>query len=245
MHCVEFLQFLYHLFHRYFFIAASWANSTTPPVADPNGPYTETVGVEVLLDGSTSYDPDGSIILWEWDLDEDGTCDDATGETVGWTYGVCGEYVVTLKVTDEAGITDTESTTVSIGCGNQPPDCDQASPSIMSAWPPNKKFIDVNVLGVTDPDGDPLIIVIYSIYQDEPVDGKFAPDGQGIGTSTATVRAERDGSGNGRVYHITFDADDGNGGTCSGEVFVSVPHDQSGAPAVDDGAAYDSTDVTP
>jgi hypothetical protein len=60
------------------------------------------------------------------------------------------------------------------------------------------------------------------------------------------VRAERVGSpevpGNGRVYHIGFTANDGMGGTCSGEVMVGVPHDQgAGAFPIDDGALYDST----
>ena len=65
-----------------------------------------------------------------------------------------------------------------------------------------------------------------------------------LSTDVAAIRAERDGSGDGRVYHIVFVADDGQGGTCTGEVMVSVPHDQSGAPAVDgtlDGDMYDST----
>ena len=129
---------------------------------------------------------------------------------------------------------------------NEPPDCSAVSPSIDSIWPPNHKFVTVDVLGVTDPEGDPIVIMIDSIFQDEPVDltgdGSFVPDGQGVGSTTAEVRAERDGSGNGRVYHIGFTADDGNGGTCTGEVLVGVPHSQSdkGAP-VDDGALYDST----
>ena len=38
-------------------------------------------------------------------------------------------------------------------------------------------------------------------------------------------------------------ADDGQGGQCSGEVFVGVPDDQGkkGSPAVDGGPLYDST----
>ncbi len=99
---------------------------------------------------------------------------------------------------------------------------------------------------MTDPDGDPVTITVDAIYQDEPVnglgDGDTAPDGAGVGTSTAQVRAERAGSGNGRVYHIDFTADDGNGGQCSGAVLVGVPKSQgkNGAP-VDDGALFDST----
>ncbi len=72
--------------------------------------------------------------------------------------------------------------------------------------------------------------------------GDTGPDGRGVGTATAEVRAERAGRGNGRVYHTGFTADDGRGGTCSGEVHVGVPHDQGGgAVPVDDGPLYDST----
>jgi hypothetical protein len=131
---------------------------------------------------------------------------------------------------------------------NHDPVCDQAYPSIDALWPPNHKFVPVEVLGVTDPDGDPITITIDSIWQDEPVDtfgdGTFAPDGQGIGTAIAEVRAERSGNpnvpGNGRVYHIGFTATDGLGGSCSGEVATGVPHDKKDIP-VDDGALYDST----
>jgi len=110
--------------------------------------------------------------------------------------------------------------------------------------------VPVNVVGITDPDEDALSITITSIWQDEPVDtpghGQFTPDGLGVGTSTARVRAEREGAKNGRVYHIGFTAEDGHGGSCSGEVRVGVPHDQGrGRVPVDDGARYDSTAASP
>ncbi|MEN8177276.1 MAG: hypothetical protein ABFS39_01480 [Pseudomonadota bacterium] len=133
---------------------------------------------------------------------------------------------------------------------NQDPDCSQVAPDIDLIWPPNHKFVPVNILGVTDPDGDPVFVMIDSIFQDEPVDtfgdGRFVPDGQGVGTDTAEVRAERTGTpevpGNGRVYHIGFTATDPFGASCSGEVTVGVPHDEGqGAIPIDDGALYDST----
>jgi len=67
------------------------------------------------------------------------------------------------------------------------------------------------------------------------------PDGAGIGAATASVRSERDGNGDGRVYAIAFRADDGRGGSCTGSVRVGVPHSQNGAPAVDSGQRFDST----
>jgi hypothetical protein len=102
----------------------------------------------------------------------------------------------------------------------------------------------ISILGVTDPDGDPVSIRIDRIMQDEPTngvgDGDTCPDSAGIGTSTAQVRAERSGTGNGRVYTIFFTATDGRGGSTSGTVKVSVPHNQNDT-AVDDGAIFDST----
>jgi hypothetical protein len=63
----------------------------------------------------------------------------------------------------------------------------------------------------------------------------------GVGTSTAYVRAERVGDGNGRVYHIFFTATDIHGNSCNGVVQVGVPIDIDLGPAVDDGALFDST----
>ena len=44
-----------------------------PPVADPNGPYTGTVGSVVSFDGSGSFDVDGTIVSYEWDFGDDTT----------------------------------------------------------------------------------------------------------------------------------------------------------------------------
>jgi hypothetical protein len=129
---------------------------------------------------------------------------------------------------------------------NHPPNCLNASPGIESLWPPNHKMVPIDIVNVTDPDGDPIIISIDEIWQDEPVDstgdGSFVPDGMGIGSSTAWVRAERDGGGNGRVYHISYTAIDSNTSNCSGKVLVSVPISQNkNEPSIDEGPLYEST----
>ena len=61
--------------------------------------------------------------------------------------------------------------------------------------------------------------------------GGWISDAKGIGTSTASVRAERTAvkatPGDGRVYQINFSASDGKAaGTCTGKILVGVPHDQ-------------------
>jgi len=99
---------------------------------------------------------------------------------------------------------------------------------------------------VTDPDGDPLTVTVTSIYQDEALkglgSGDQCPDASGIGTSQPVLRAERDGTADGRMYHVSFRADDGRGGSCTGSVTVCVPHDMgNGQACVDGGALVNST----
>jgi len=169
----------------------------------------------------------------------------------GWTPPDVGTYTYEVVAWADGGSgrmdTSAISGTIVAEVCNVPPDCSAAQPSISVIWPPNNKFVDVTITGVTDADGDVITITINSIYQDEPVDtvgdGNFSPDGQGVGTATAQVRAERSGTakvpGDGRVYHIAFTASDGQA-TCSGVVKVGVPHDVKDVP-VDGGALYDST----
>jgi hypothetical protein len=100
-----------------------------------------------------------------------------------------------------------------------------------------------SIVGVTDADNDPVLIRISAISQDEPVtgggSGNTAFDALGVGLSTAQVRAERSGTGDGRVYRIAFDATDGKGGSCSGSVKVEVPHDNRTS-APDSGSGVNS-----
>jgi predicted extracellular nuclease len=129
---------------------------------------------------------------------------------------------------------------------NAPPVCSTAMPVPEELWPVNHMFVPVSINGVTDPDGDPVTITITSIFQDEPVngngDGNTAPDGEGVGTDTAWLRAERAGGGNGRAYHVYFTAADDQYNSCSGEVIVYVPKSQGRySPRIDDGPLYDST----
>jgi PKD repeat protein len=101
----------------------TWMNDTAttltppnrPPVSDPNGPYTGTVGETIRFNGSGSYDPDGSIANYTWDF---GDGNSATGATPTHTYAQRGTYTVTLNVTDNEGATDTNTTTATISSGS-------------------------------------------------------------------------------------------------------------------------------
>ena len=84
------------------------------PIADANGPYTGQEGSPISFNGTASYDPDGTIVSYEWDLDCDGVYDDATGATPPYTWSDDYSGCIGLKVTDDKGATNTEVTTVSV-----------------------------------------------------------------------------------------------------------------------------------
>lgn len=110
---------------------------------------------------------------------------------------------------------------------NNPPDCSGVRADPSSLWPPNHRLRPVHLSGATDPDGDPVTIVIDGVSQDEPVDGKgdghTSPDSViSAAADTVLLRAERRGRGKGRVYAVSFSATDGRGGSCSGTTRVSV-----------------------
>lgn len=216
--------------------------TNTPPVAGADAATTlKNVPVTIaVLANDTDADGD-ALSVTNLTAPANGSVVLDPGGTVTYTpnAGFSGTDVFTYTADDGTDISNIAMVTVQVI--NQPPDCSDAAGSVSTLWPPNGRYAAVNVLGVTDPDGDPVSITVTSIRQDEPT-GANAPDGTGIGTATARVRSERLGSGDGRVYHIGFTADDGDGAACTGIVRVAVPHDQgNGSSAVDGGALFDST----
>jgi len=208
---------------------------TIPPTI---GPVSDITQDTTNLDGAM-VDYDLPTVTDDTDPNPTISCDPESGSLFP-----IGTTVVTCTAEDESGNISETTFNVIIKVINVAPICSESSPSVEKLWPPNHKMVDISILGVTDSDGDDIAITIDSLFQDEAVSGKgsgnTSPDGTGIGTDTAQIRAERSGNENGRVYHIGFTADDGNGGMCSGEVTVGVPHNKKSTP-IDDGAIYDST----
>jgi hypothetical protein len=132
---------------------------------------------------------------------------------------------------------------------NAAPDCAGASATPALLLRPNLRFREVAIGGVSDPDGDPVHLVVDAVFQDEPVEtglwGAAAPDARGVGGERVELRAESRERGDGRVYHVAFSADDGRGGACSGAVVVCVPRPgwRRSETCVDQGPLHDSTQV--
>jgi hypothetical protein len=129
---------------------------------------------------------------------------------------------------------------------NKNPDCSTVTPDVKLLWPPNHKFRLITLGGATDPDGDAVTLTVTGVTQDEALnglgDGDTSPDAKtGTASNNVFARAERSGTGDGRVYRIAFQGSDGNGGTCTGSVTVGVPHDQGkGKTPVDSGQTVNS-----
>lgn len=104
-------------------------------------------------------------------------------------------------------------------------DC-SATPGTL--WPPNNKLVPIAVsVDVSDTGSGPADFKLVSVASDE---GDVATESAGWKTGTpdtsGLLRASRAGSGNGRVYTLTYEGVDnaGNDATCSATVVV--PHDR-------------------
>jgi hypothetical protein len=102
-----------------------------------------------------------------------------------------------------------------------------ASPA--SLWPPNHGMVPITVAAaVSDAvDASPATRIV-SVASNEPLngtgDGDTAPDWQITGNLAVDLRAERSGSGAGRVYTITVECRDASGNASRKTVPVAVPN---------------------
>lgn len=85
-----------------------------PPVANAGGPYTGYEGSPIIFNGTSSYDPDGTVVSYRWDLDGDGEYDDAAGASPEYVWNDDYSGIIGLKVTDMDGFTDMSTTTVTV-----------------------------------------------------------------------------------------------------------------------------------
>ncbi len=181
-----------------------------PPTADPTdpaGPYTVPEGGSTTLNGSASFDEDGTIVLYEWDYFDDGTID-ATGPNPVFDAALIdgselGTIVlVTLKVTDDDGEFDVSNFTT-IEVTNVPPTanangpydgfCFQPVPLVGSGSDPAPADIptlafdwDLDGDGVYETPGQ-IVDVTYDAVGVYPVELRVTDDDAGFGTDPTTV----------------------------------------------------------
>ncbi len=224
-------------------------NVNQVPVANAGADQTIDEGTSAMLDGTASSDPDADPLTYAW-VQIAGSpvqLSDATSPTPGFTAGDAspgGDILVfQLVVSDASASSEPDAVTIFVRDSNQAPACALAQPSPSRLWPPSHKLVRVAIAGVADPDDSDVRITITGVTQDEPVnglgDGDTGPDAVLAGDAVL-LRAERSGWGSGRVYLVTFTAEDIDGGVCTGSVSVCVPRDGRTELCLDDGQNFDS-----
>lgn len=85
------------------------------PFADAGGPYLNETGQTILFDASGSYEPDGEIVLYEWDWDSDGIYDESTTEpTIEHTWHVEFSDTVRMRITGNNGLSNISTAEVTV-----------------------------------------------------------------------------------------------------------------------------------
>jgi hypothetical protein len=226
-------------------------NVNHPPLANAGADQTVNEGSLVRLTGALSSDPDGDLLSYHWKQVNGPMVElaEASTPTPSFTAppvdaGV--DLVFEIVVDDGLASSAPAQVVVTVLDINDPPSCRTARADVGRLWPPDHKLVPVNILGVMDPNNDQVIITVTGVLSDEPVnglgDGDTSPDAVGQGTGVL-LRAERAGSGNGRVYRVSFTATDNNplGGSCAGLVTVTVPQSMKASSTVgDEGGSYDA-----
>ena len=81
------------------------ASGAPPPTAVVGGPYEADEGQSIVLDGTGSFDPDGSIVSWSWTVSDPGvTLTAANTATLSFAAADDGEYTISLVVCDNDGL---------------------------------------------------------------------------------------------------------------------------------------------
>jgi PKD repeat protein len=179
-------------------------------VADARGPYSGDIDQVIAFTGNAI----GGVLpyTFEWDLDNDGDYDDATGQTASKSWSTVGTYTIGLKVTDNIGTTDTDTAQVSITsqAPNKP-----SKPSGPTSGEADTEYTYTS--STTDPDGDQ--VYYWFDWDDGTNSGWIGPLASGA-TGSAKHTWTSQGS-----YQIKVKAKDTNGveSPWSDPLSVSMP----------------------
>lgn len=223
--------------------------TATLTLLDTPDPTIALVGDEmVTLECGTEYEELGALVMFD--------CADVTlpAQVGGHIVDPVtpGTYIVTYQLADDCGhATDELMRTVEV-VDTMPPEVVLKDDDI-ELWPPNHQYETLSLADCIESIEDACegelsvedAAMIVAISSDEPEnangDGNTENDIVIVDDTTFMLRAERRGGGNGRVYTIDFVVSDSSGNTKEESCTITVPHDQSGGSAGDDGPSYTVT----
>jgi hypothetical protein len=209
---------------------------TTPPVTtasvspNPNGNGWNNSNVTVTLK-ATDNESTGGLGAQQITYSASGAQNVGntvvSGNSASLTISTEGTTTVTFFATDFAGNAEAPKT-VTINLDKTPPNLTcSANPNVL--WPPDHKLVAVNTaVNLSDPISGPNAFSLVSLTNSEPDSGDGDIQGFAIGSPSISgqLRADRLGTGTGRVYTFTYTGTDRAGNSASCTTTVNVPHDQ-------------------
>jgi subtilase family serine protease len=217
--------------------------NNSAPHPTPAGSGVCEINTQFPLKGQIS-DYDGDIVAYGWSegnhLLFGGSIQTFYGGTpvdlpeYPYQCSVLGDHTISLSAND--GVNQTVEASIHISVTDTSAPILAPVPDKNILWPPNHKMVTVSIqVNARDNSGGPVSLSAV-VFSNEPQnglgDGDMSPDwtepviDQVNGVITLQLRAERSGSGHGRVYTIRITATDTAGNSSYGDVNIIVPHDQ-------------------
>jgi len=177
------------------------------PPSPPVALFTPTMDwMDVSVDATASYDPDGIIVSYAWDFGDGAS---ATGVTATHTYAVENTYAITLTVTDDDSLTATK--TINVDAVKQP-----VNPT--ASFTVSKNFLEVTVDGSASSDDEMVVSYAWTF---------------GDGAVAAGVSATHIYTADGK-YEITLTVTDNDDLTGTASQMVDVAHERIAPVAIFD-----------
>jgi predicted extracellular nuclease len=205
------------------------------------GDYTDLI-YQYLGEYAYSYVFDGQLGYLDHALANASLLNKVTGTTV-WHINADEpdliDYDMTFKGPNQDALyapdpyrsSDHDPVIVGLCTDETAPTFSELSVSPNTLWPANHKYVDVTatVVAVDNFDPNPTVTLI-SVTSNEPDnglgDGDTANDIVIVDDFTFQLRAERSGTGTGRIYTITYQVTDACGNSTIATATVTVPHSQ-------------------
>jgi rhamnogalacturonan endolyase len=211
--------------HPSYFLGNGMTTPPAPNIITSIVPPTLNAPADLVIEATG---PDGAIANYA------ATAFDLIGTPLPVTYSIqpgnlfpIGTTQVSVSTTDVYGTTVTKTFNVTVQDTTAPTfNSLTASPNVISSR--NHKMVAVAITAdVTDVVDPSPVTRIISVTSNEPEngtgDGDTAPDWEITGNLTLNLRAERSGTGNGRIYTITVESRDSSGNASTQTVTVTVP----------------------